>query len=101
MAGRTKKAARARVIVGARQRLLEHRAPSGIWRDHASIALPPVFLIGKPSSYGDVGKAPWGRRPIRRTRSIKREQVARRSVSPTSAVHKRQQSQLREYIEAT
>src|SRR5450631_4239363 len=32
------------VIVGARQRLLEHRAPSGIWRDHASIALPPVFL---------------------------------------------------------
>src|SRR5450755_1319332 len=32
------------VIVSARQRLLEHRAPGGIWRDHASIALPPVFL---------------------------------------------------------
>src|SRR5450631_3025252 len=32
------------VIVGARQRLLEHGAPSGIWRDHARIALPPVFL---------------------------------------------------------
>jgi hypothetical protein len=60
-----------------------------------------MTAIGKPSLHKDVGQVPWGRRPIRRTKNIKREQVARRSVSPTSAVHKRQQSEWREYSEAT